>query len=56
MDFSNDPVLKNPSCSEGDVGSIPGREIKMPHAMEQLSPLPATPSPHTATKDHASHN
>ena len=55
-DFSNGPVLKNPSCSEGDVGSIPGRGIKMPHAMEQLSPLTATPSPPTATKDHASHN
>ena len=35
---TGDPVVKNQSCNAGDAGSIPGRGIKIPHAMEQLSP------------------
>ena len=32
------PVVKNPPCNAGDVGSIPGQGTKIPYAAEQLSP------------------
>ena len=41
MDFPAGPVVKNLPSSAGDVGSIPGRGTKIPHAAEPLSP-PAT--------------
>ena len=37
-DFPGGPVVKNSPCNAEDVGSIPGWEIKIPHAMEQPSP------------------
>ena len=35
-------MVKNPPSSAGDVSSIPGRGIKIPHATGQLSPCMAT--------------
>ena len=32
-DFPGSPVVKSPPCSAGGVGSIPGLETKIPHAM-----------------------
>ena len=37
-DFLDDPVVKNPPCNEGFMGSIPGWGAEIPHATEQLSP------------------
>ena len=37
-DFPGGPVVKNPPSSAGDLGSIPGRGTKIPHAAGQLSP------------------
>ena len=37
-DFPGGPVVKNPPSNAGDVGSIPGRGTKIPHAVGQLSP------------------
>ena len=37
-DFPGDIVDKNPPANAGGTGSIPGRETKIPHAEEQLSP------------------
>ena len=37
-DFTCDPGVKNPPSKEGDTGSIPGEETKIPHATEQQSP------------------
>ena len=37
-DFTGGPVAKRLPCNAGDVGSIPGWEISIPHATEQLSP------------------
>ena len=31
-DFPGGPVVKNPTSNAGDVGSIPGRGAKIPHA------------------------
>ena len=45
----NFPAGKNPPCNAGDVGSIPGNETKIPHAVEQLSPL-------ATTRESVSHN
>ena len=33
-DFPGDPVVKNLLSKVRDVGSIPGQETKIPHAME----------------------
>ena len=35
-------MVKNPPSNAGDVGSIPGRGTKIPHATGQLSPRAAT--------------
>ena len=35
-DFPGGPVIMNSSCNAGDVGSIPDRETKIPHAAEHL--------------------
>ena len=32
------PVIKNPPCNAVDVGSVPGREVEIPHAAKQLRP------------------
>ena len=44
-DFPGGTVVKNPPYSLGDVGSISGRGIKIPHVVEQLSPCDATSEP-----------
>ena len=44
-DFPGSPVVKNPPCNAGDVGSISGRGAKTPHAMEQLTLCAATIEP-----------
>ena len=44
-DFPGGPVVKNPPSNAGDVGSIPGRGTKIPHATGQLSPRAATTKP-----------
>ena len=36
-EFSGVPVVKNPSANAGDVGSIPGRGTRIPHAAEELN-------------------
>ena len=36
-DFPGGPVVKNPPSSARDMGSIPGRGTKIPHAIKQLS-------------------
>ena len=41
-DYPSGPMIKNPPCNAGDVGSIPGLGTKMPHAMGQLSPCAVT--------------
>ena len=41
-DFPSGPVVKNLPCNSGDAGSIPGQGTKIPHAVEQLSPLSTT--------------
>ena len=41
-DFPSGAVVKNPPCHTRDVGSIPGRGTKIPHAAGQLSPRAAT--------------
>ena len=35
-------MAKNQRVTAGDVGSIPGPETKIPHAVEQLSPCTTT--------------
>ena len=37
-DFPGGPVVKNPPCNAGDVGSIPGQRTKIPHAVKQIYP------------------
>ena len=36
-DFPGSPVVQNLPCNAGDMGLIPGRETKMPHARKQLN-------------------
>ena len=36
-DFPGGPVVKNPPSNAGDMGSIPDRGTKIPHAAGQLS-------------------
>ena len=40
--FPGGPVIKNLPSNAGDVGLIPGRGTKIPHAVGQLSPRAAT--------------
>ena len=40
--LSTAPVVKNPPCNAGNVGSITGRETKIPHAAGQLGPHTTT--------------
>ena len=41
-DFPGSPVDKNLLCNAGNEGLIPGQGAKIPHAVEQVSPLPTT--------------
>ena len=41
-DFPGGPVVKNPPCNAGDMGSIPGLRSKTPHSVERLSLFTAT--------------
>ena len=43
--FRGGPVIKNPPCNAGYVGSIPRQGTKISHAVEQLSPQATTPEP-----------
>ena len=36
-DFPSGPVVKNPASNAGDVGSVPGWESNISHALGQLS-------------------
>ena len=62
-DFPGGPVVKNLPSKAGYVGSAPGRETKIPHAMGHAhvpwleSPLPTTrESLHTVMKTQSSQN
>ena len=44
-DFLGSPVINNPPSNAGDVGLIPGRGTKIPHATEQLSQNTVTAEP-----------
>ena len=44
-DFPGCPVVKNPPCNAGDMGSTPGQGTKIRHALEQLSPHATTTEP-----------
>ena len=35
-DFPGGPMVRNPPCSAGEAGSIPGLGTKISHAVEQL--------------------
>ena len=39
QDFPHGPMVKNLPSNVGDSGLIPSQGTKMPHAMEQLSPI-----------------
>jgi len=45
QDFPGGPVVKNLPCNAGDLGSIPGGGIKIPHAVGQLNPCTETTEP-----------
>ena len=45
-DFPGGPVVKNLPSNAGDVGSITGQGIKIPHATGQLSPHALEPTHH----------
>ena len=38
-DFPGGPVVKNPSCNAGDMGSVPGQGTNIPYV---ISPCTAT--------------
>ena len=44
-DFPGGTVVKNQPSNAGDMGSIPGRGTKIPHAAGQLSLHAATTEP-----------
>ena len=45
-DFPGGRAVKNLPSNAGDVGSIPGRGTKIPHAAGQLSPRALEPMHH----------
>ena len=52
-DFPGGLVVRNPPSSAGNVGSIPGRGTRIPHAEEQLSPQTAITEPtHCNERQH----
>ena len=40
-DFPGGPVVENPSCNAGDIGSIPDGGTKIPHVAGQATREPA---------------
>ena len=36
-DFAGAPVVKNPPCNAGAMGSVPGQGTKTPYAVQRLS-------------------
>ena len=54
QDFPCDPVVKNEPSNARHSGLIPGWEIKIPHAMGQLSQHATVKIPQAATKTHHS--
>ena len=44
-DFPGSLAVKNLPSNAGDAGSIPGRETKIPHAVEQLNPCATSRQP-----------
>ena len=52
-DFPGGPVVRNLPCNAKDMGSVPGRATKTPHAMEQLSPCAQLESSSVASKTNA---
>ena len=46
-DFPGGPVVNNPPCSAGDLGLIPERGAKIPHATRLLSPCTTTKTRHS---------
>ena len=40
----NGPMVKNPPCNAGEMGSVPGQGTRIPHATEQH--VPQLLSPH----------
>ena len=44
-DFHGGPVVKNPPSTAGDMGSIPDRGTRIPHAAGQLSSRVSTREP-----------
>ena len=55
-DFLGGPVVMNLPSNSGDTGSIPGRRIKIPHAVGQVNSCATTKKPYTAMKDPICHN
>ena len=55
-DFPGSTVAKNPLANAGDMGSIPGPETKIPHALGQLSWCIWRLSPWSATREATDHN
>ena len=47
--FPGGSVVKNPPSKAGDMGSIPGQETKIPHALGQRSPPATTTEPPRVT-------
>ena len=43
MGFPGGPVVENPAVNARDMGLIPDRETKIPHATGQLSPRDLEP-------------
>ena len=53
--LSWDFIVKDPLSNTGDVGSIPGRGTKIPHAVGQLHAITRV-SPRTAARSWCSQN
>ena len=53
-DIPGGPVVKNLPCNAGDVGLIPGRATRNPHAVGQLTPKATMKIPHFTTKTRCS--
>ena len=49
-------MVKNLPCNAGEIGSIPGRGNKTPHAAEQLSLHTATTEHRAASRDSVHHS
>ena len=49
-DFPGGPVVENPPSNAGGMGSIPGKETRIPNAMGKLSPRDAMKIPSAKSK------